>query len=98
MLIIGFSGMLARILTREDNSTYVGSVKHLVAAVLSTFIAWCTLNDYEMENHFKVIIYAFIGISAPEIMNGIIKIAKKFSANPFEIVSKIIIKLLSKDK
>ncbi len=95
VVVIGLSGMLARLLVREQSSPAVGAVKsaigsarHLAASIFSTFIAWNILNTYDMSETIKTAVYAIVGIAAPEILNGVTKAVSKLADDPLALVDR----------
>ena len=59
----------------------------LAAAILSG-ILWFVLHDAPISDFIKAISYGVVGVVAPEIINGIIALAKKFERNPDKFLKK----------
>lgn len=82
ILIIGASGMGARILCSGVRHSAVEVVKKIIAAALCSGIAWYVLEQTDLASLTKAIVYGVIGVVSPEIINGIIKLAARFAKNP----------------
>ncbi len=82
ILIVGASGMGARILCSGVRHSALEVVKKIIAAALCSGIAWYVLEQTELASFTKAIVYGVIGVVSPEIINGIIKLGAKFAKNP----------------
>jgi len=51
-------------------------------------ILWFVLKDAPISDFIKAISYGVVGVVAPEIINGIIALAKKFEKNPDKFLKK----------
>lgn len=82
ILIVGAAGMGARILCSGVRHSALEVIKKIVAAALSSGIAWYVLEQTDLASLTKAIVYGVIGVVSPEIINGIIKLAARFAKNP----------------
>jgi hypothetical protein len=88
MPIIGASGMLARILTTKGKVTIIDLFKKMLTASIASSIAWFLLEQTEVSSLYKAITYGVIGVVSPEIIEGIVKLGKKFASNPTKFIEK----------
>lgn len=91
VLLIGAAGMIARLVTSnspEETSTN-NIVKNIMAAMITSLLAWFILEQFEIDSLYKALIYGLAGLNSPEILRGILKISTSFSNNPGEFLSNI---------
>lgn len=86
--IIGASAMIARLLTTHTRDTVFQQLKKIFAAAIASSIAWFILEQTDVPSLYKAISYGIVGVIAPEIIQGIISLGKKFSKNPGDIIHK----------
>jgi hypothetical protein len=86
--LIGAAGMLARLMTSKTKYTLLEHFKNILAAAISSMIAWFILEQTDISSLYKAVTYGVIGVVSPEIINGIIKLAKKFERNPDKFIKK----------
>lgn len=84
ILIIGASGMGARILCSGVRHSALEVVKKIIAAALCSGIAWYVLEQTDLTSFTKAIVYGVTGVVSPEIINGLIKLGAKFAKNPIK--------------
>lgn len=86
--LIGSAAMLARLLSSSKKMTVTEYAKKILSAGIAAGIAWFILEQTEIPSLYKAITYGIIGVVSPEIINGIIKLGKKFQANPEKYIKK----------
>jgi hypothetical protein len=86
--LIGASGMVARMLTYKGQYSLKTFVRNVVAAAILSGILWFVLQDAPISDFIKAVSYGVIGVVAPEIINGIIALARKFEKNPDKFIKK----------
>jgi len=86
--VIGASGMIARMLTYKGNVSIKCFLRNVVAAAILSGILWFVLQDAPISDFIKAISYGIVGVVAPEIINGVIALAKKFEKNPDKFLKK----------
>ena len=86
--LIGAAAMLARLLSAQKKVGMIEYAKKITAAAISSSIAWFILEQTDISSLYKAICYGIIGVISPEIINGIIKLGKKFQADPEKFVNK----------
>lgn len=91
VLLIGAAGMIARLVTSDSPEETSGAniVKNIMAAMLTSLLAWFILEQFELNSLYKALIYGLGGLNSPEILGGVLKISKAFSNNPGEFLSNI---------
>ena len=86
--VIGAAGMIARMLTYKGKVSIKSFLRNVIAAALLSGILWFILKDAPISDFIKAISYGVVGVVAPEIINGIIALAKKFEKNPDKFFKK----------
>jgi hypothetical protein len=86
--LIGAAGMFARLLTAKKQYTILEQFKNILSAAIASTIAWFILEQTDISSLYKAITYGIIGVVSPEIIGGIIKIAKRFERNPEKFIEK----------
>ena len=84
--LIGASGMIARILSSKENITFELLCKRIPAAAISSGIAWYILEQTDISSLYKAVIYGIVGVISPEVIEGIVTVAKKVSKNPTRFI------------
>jgi hypothetical protein len=51
-------------------------------------ILWFILHDAPISDLVKAVSYGVVGVISPEIINGLITLAKKYAKNPENIIKK----------
>ena len=87
--LVGAAGMLARLLTAKKTYTIVEHFKNIFSAAIASTIAWFILEQVDIPSLYKAITYGIIGVISPEIIGGIIRLAKHFERSPEKIVDKL---------
>lgn len=86
--LIGAAAMLARLLSSNTKIGVVEQLKKIFAASISSGIAWFVLEQTDISSLYKAICYGIIGVISPEIINGIVKLGKKFQNSPEKFLNK----------
>jgi hypothetical protein len=86
--LVGAAGMLARLMTAKKEYTILEQFKNIMSAALAASIAWFILEQTDISSFYKAITYGIIGVVSPEIIGGIIKLAKQFERSPEKYVKK----------
>ena len=91
VLLIGAAGMVARLVTSNspEETSANNIVKNIMAAMITSLLAWFILEQFEIDSLYKALIYGLGGLNSPEILKGILKISTSFSNNPGEFISNI---------
>ena len=80
--LIGAAGMIARILSSKESITAQLLCKRIPAAAISSGIAWYILEQTGIDSLYKAVIYGIVGVISPEVIEGIVTVAKKVAQNP----------------
>lgn len=86
--LIGASGMLARLFASGGKYSLFEHIKKITAAAIASTIAWFILEQTDISSFYKAITYGVTGVISPEIITGIVKLAKKFEKNPEKYIKK----------
>ena len=86
--LIGAGAMLARLLAGANNYTWWQQLKKILTAGISAGIAWFILEQTDISSLYKAVTYGIIGVISPEVIAGIVKIGKRFAANPEKLMRK----------
>jgi hypothetical protein len=86
--LIGAAAMLARLLSAQKKVGMIEYAKKITAAAISSSIAWFILEQTDISSLYKAICYGVIGVISPEIINGIIKLGKRFQEDPEKYIKK----------
>jgi hypothetical protein len=86
--LIGAAAMLARLLSAQKKIGMIEYAKKITAAAISSSIAWFILEQTDISSLYKAICYGIIGVISPEIINGIIKLGKRFQEDPEKYIKK----------
>lgn len=80
--LVGAAGMIARILSSKENITVELLCKRIPVAAISSGIAWYILEQTDISSLYKAVIYGIVGVISPEVIEGIVTLAKRVSKNP----------------
>lgn len=86
--LVGAAGMLARLMTAKKQYTIIEQLKNIISAAIAAAIAWFILEQVDISSFYKAITYGIVGVVSPEIINGIIKLAKHFERTPEKFIKK----------
>lgn len=79
--LIGAASMLARLLSTNSAAPFFEQVKKVITAALTSGIAWFLLEHTDISSLYKAITYGVIGVISPEIIDGLVKIGRRFARN-----------------
>jgi hypothetical protein len=91
---IGGLTMITRLISSPTQLTIFEQFKKVLAACILSGVAWVIIDSgtilqgTEISSLYKAIIYGVIGVISPEIINGIVNLAKKFEKNPQKFIKK----------
>lgn len=88
VLLIGAAGMIARLVTTNENQTGSDVVKKMISSMIASLIAFFILEQFEVDAMYKAIAYGLVGLNSPEIINGVLKISGQFAADPMSFMKK----------
>lgn len=80
--LIGGAAMMARLLATGNKIGIIEQVKKIFVASISATIAWFILEQTDISSLYKAITYGIIGVVSPEVIGGLVKLAKNFQSNP----------------
>ena len=86
--LIGAGAMLARLLSSDTKLTWVQQLKKITTAALASLVAWFLLEQTDIPSVYKAVTYGIIGVISPEIITGLVKLGRRFAANPEKFVKK----------
>lgn len=86
--LVGAAGMLARLMAAKKKYTIIEYFKNIVSAAIAAAIAWFILEQVDIPSLYKAITYGIVGVISPEIISGVIKLAKHFERTPEKFVNK----------
>ena len=86
--LIGAAGMIARILSSKESITVELLCKRIPAAAISSGIAWYILEQTDISSLYKAVIYGIVGVILPEVIEGIVTLAKRIAKNPSRFIRK----------
>jgi predicted MFS family arabinose efflux permease len=91
VLIIGASGMLARLATSKnpEDKDPIQVAKNILAAMTASLVAWFIMEQFEIASMYKAIAYGLVGLNSPELLTGIIKITTGFAEDPTNFIKNI---------
>ena len=80
--------MIARLLANPIQGTIWDSVRRVLMAAIVSTLAWFIVVQIEVSSLVKAVTYGVAGLLAPEIIDGITTLAKKYSKNPAKFLKK----------
>lgn len=86
--LIGAAAMFARLLTGTNHLTVKEQFKKIAIAAIAAGIAWFILEQTEVSSLMKAVTYGIIGAVSPEVIGGIVCLAKKFEKHPLKFLKK----------
>ena len=86
--LIGAAAMFARLLSAPNELSIKQQFKRIFIAALASGVAWFVLEQTDISSLTKAITYGIIGVVSPEVISGLVKLAKKFESNPFKFLKK----------
>jgi hypothetical protein len=86
--VVGGLGMAARLLIEGKEMTIKDYCRRILAAVLCSGIAWFILEQIAVSSLVKAICYGITGVVSPELVSGVVLLAKRFSRKPENYIKK----------
>ena len=86
--LIGAGAMLARLLSAENNYTWLQQLRKIATAGISAGIAWFILEQTDISSLYKAVTYGIIGVISPEVIAGLVKLGTKFAETPGKFLKK----------
>ncbi len=86
--LIGAAAMFARLLSAPNELSVKQQFKRIFTAAIAAGVAWFILEQTDISSLAKAITYGIIGVVSPEVIGGVVKMAKKFEKNPFKFIKK----------
>jgi hypothetical protein len=86
--LIGAAAMFARLLSAPNELSVKQQFKRIFTAAIAAGVAWFILEQTDISSLTKAITYGIIGVVSPEVIGGVVKMAKKFEKNPFKFIKK----------
>ena len=86
--LIGAAAMFARLLSAPNELSGKQQFKRIFTAAIAAGVAWFILEQTDISSLTKAITYGIIGVVSPEVIGGVVKMAKKFEKNPFKFIKK----------
>ncbi len=87
--LLGALAMLARLFASANKHTIIDQIKKIIAAAVSSTIAWFILEQTDLSSLVKAMSYGIIGVITPEIISGIVKLGRMFEKKPLDVINKI---------
>jgi hypothetical protein len=82
VLLIGAAGMVARLVTTNEEQSGSDVVKKMISSMIASLIAWFVMEQFEVDSMYKAIAYGLVGLNSPEIIQGVLKISGQFASDP----------------
>jgi uncharacterized membrane protein YeaQ/YmgE (transglycosylase-associated protein family) len=86
VLLIGAAGMIARLITTNEEQSGIDVVKKMMSSMIASLIAWFVMEQFEVESMYKAIAYGLVGLNSPEIIQGVLKISGQFASDPMSFM------------
>ena len=86
--LIGAAAMFARLLSAPNELSVKQQFKRIFTAAIAAGVSWFILEQTDISSLTKAITYGIIGVVSPEVIGGVVKMAKKFEKNPFKFIKK----------
>ena len=86
--LIGAAAMFARLLSAPNELSVKQQFKRIFTAAIAAGVAWFILEQTDISSLTKAITYGIIGVVSPEVIGGVVKMAKKFEKNPYKFIKK----------
>lgn len=88
VLMIGAAGMIARLVTTNEQQTSGEVVKKMISSMIASLIAWFVMEQFTMDSMYKAVAYGLVGLNSPEIIQGVLKISGQFASDPMSFMKK----------
>ena len=86
VLLIGAAGMIARLITTNEEQSGIDVAKKMMSSMIASLIAWFIMEQFEMDSMYKAIAYGLVGLNSPEIIQGVLKISGQFASDPMSFM------------
>lgn len=84
--LIGVAAMIARLLSSTKKVEITEQIKKIFTAAIASSIAWFVLEQTDISSLYKAITYGIIGVVSPEVIQGLVGLAKRFQSNPEKFI------------
>ena len=88
VLLIGAAGMVARLVTTNEEQSSGDVIKKMISSMIASLIAWFIMEQFEVNSMYKALAYGLVGLNSPEIINGVLKISGQFASDPMSFIKK----------
>ena len=88
VLLIGAAGMVARLVTTNEEQSSADVIKKMISSMIASLIAWFIMEQFEVNSMYKALAYGLVGLNSPEIINGVLKISGQFASDPMSFIKK----------
>ena len=88
VLLIGAAGMVARLVTTNEEQSSSDVFKKMLSSMIASLIAWFIMEQFEVDSMYKAVAYGLVGLNSPEIIQGVLKISGQFAADPMSFMKK----------
>jgi uncharacterized membrane protein YeaQ/YmgE (transglycosylase-associated protein family) len=88
VLMIGAAGMVARLVTTNEQQSSGEVVKKMISSMIASLIAWFVMEQFTMDSMYKAVAYGLVGLNSPEIIQGVLKISGQFASDPMSFMKK----------
>lgn len=88
VLLIGAAGMIARLVTTNEEQSAGEISKKMISSMIASLIAWFIMEQLSMDSMYKAITYGLVGLNSPEIIQGVLKISGQFASDPMSFIKK----------
>jgi hypothetical protein len=80
--LISVGGATARILNSDERHSIWDFFRKIVVAAIVSGISWFVLEQANFSSFTKAVVYGVIGVVSPELIDGLITLAKKIARRP----------------
>ena len=87
-MLIGAAGMVARLVTTNEEQSSADVFKKMVSSMIASLIAWFVMEQFEVDSMYKAVAYGLVGLNSPEIIQGVLKISGQFASDPMSFIKK----------
>jgi hypothetical protein len=84
--LIGAGGAIARILNSDEKHSIWDFFRKIVVAAIASGISWFVLEQADFSSFTKAIVYGVIGVVSPELIDGLIALARKTMRKPGALI------------
>jgi uncharacterized membrane protein YeaQ/YmgE (transglycosylase-associated protein family) len=88
VLLIGAAGMVARLVTTNEEQSSSDVFKKMLSSMIASLIAWFIMEQFEVDSMYKAVAYGLVGLNSPEIIQGVLKISGQFASDPMSFIKK----------